>query len=105
MIILRGDGALRYKGRLCAPNIDYLRSRTLDEAHGCRYSIHLGSTKMYPDLREVYWWEGLKEDIVEFVAKCPNCQQVKAEHQKAGGLLQEIKFLLGSGKTSIWILW
>ena len=33
----------------------------------------------------------MKGDIAEFVAKCPNCQQVKVEHQKLGGLLQEIK--------------
>ena len=28
---------------------------------------------------------------MEFVANCPNCIQVKAKHQKAGGLLQEIQ--------------
>ena len=36
-------------------------------------------------------WEGLKRDIEEFIAKCLNCQQVKAEHLKSGGLLQEIQ--------------
>ena len=30
-------------------------------------------------------------NIAEFVSKCPNCQQVKAEHPKSGGLLQEIQ--------------
>ena len=48
---------------------------------------------MYHDLIEVFWWEGLKGDIEEFVAKCPNCQQVKAKHQNLGGLLQEILVL------------
>ena len=46
---------------------------------------------MYHDLREVFWWKGLEKDIPEFVAKCPNCQQVKYEHQNPGGLLQELK--------------
>ena len=82
---------MRYQGRLCIPNIYGLRSRILEEAHGTRYSIHPGSTKMYHNLREVFWWEGFKKDIAEFVAKCPNFQQVKAEHQKPGYLLQEIK--------------
>ena len=36
-------------------------------------------------------WEGLKRDIAEFVAKCPNWNQVKVEHLKSGGLLQEIQ--------------
>ena len=35
--------------------------------------------------------EGLQRDIAGFVAKCPNCQQVIDEHQKSGGLLQEIQ--------------
>ena len=59
----------------------------LEEAHKSRYSIHLGSTKIYHDLREVFWCEGIKKDIAEFVAKCPNCHKVKAEHQKLGRLL------------------
>ena len=61
------------------------------EAHGSRYSIHLGSTKMYHDHKQIYWWDGMKKDIVEYVAKCPNCQQVKVGHLKLGGLTQMIK--------------
>ena len=49
-----------------------------------------GLTKMYHDLKEIYWWEGLKRDIAEFITMCPNFEQVKAEHQNIGGLLQEI---------------
>ena len=46
---------------------------------------------MYHVLREIYWWEGFKRDIGEFVSKSPNCQQVKDKHQNSGGLLQEIQ--------------
>ncbi|XP_070040004.1 uncharacterized protein [Nicotiana tomentosiformis] len=38
------------------------------EAHYSCYSIHPGVTKMYHDIREVYWWDGMKMDIAEFVA-------------------------------------
>ena len=69
---------LRYEGRLCVLDVDGLRDQILEEALGSRYSINPGSTKMYLDLREIYWWEGLKTDIQEFVAKCPNCKQLKA---------------------------
>ncbi|KAH0636085.1 hypothetical protein KY290_036497 [Solanum tuberosum] len=72
-----GDGVLRYQGRLCIPDVGELRQRILTEAHNSRYSIHPGATKMYRDLREVYWWNGMKRDIADFVAKCPNCKQVK----------------------------
>ena len=82
------DGVLRYQGRLCVPDVEDLRYRILEEAHGSRYSIHLGDTKMYHDLREVFWRDDLKKDIVEFVSKFPNYQQIKAEHLKPTGLTQ-----------------
>ncbi|XP_017632155.1 uncharacterized protein LOC108474670 [Gossypium arboreum] len=36
---------------------------------------------MYRDLRELYWWPGLKHEIADFVSRCRTCQKVKAEHQ------------------------
>ncbi|PHU04495.1 Elongation factor 1-beta 1 [Capsicum chinense] len=39
--------------------------------------------------KEVYWWSGMKKDIAEFVAKFSICQQVKIEHQKPSGSIQE----------------
>ena len=98
------DAVLRYQGRLYVPDVDGLRDRILEEARRSLYLIHPGSTKMYHDLREIYWWEGLKRDIEEFVAKCPNCQQVKAEYQKQVAYYKGSEFLLGSGETSIWTL-
>ncbi|KAH0651615.1 hypothetical protein KY284_031527 [Solanum tuberosum] len=85
-----GDGMLRYQVRLCVPDVDGLREQILEDAHSSWYSIHLGATKMYRDLQEVYWWNGMKRDIARFVAKCPNYQQVKVEHQRLGGLSQNI---------------
>ena len=61
------DCVLRYQGRFCAPNIDDLRSNIIAEAHGSRYSIHPGSTKMYYDLKDIYWWEIMKRYISMFV--------------------------------------
>ena len=55
-----------------------------------RYSIHSGATKMYRDLKQHYWWCRMKRDIVDFVSRCLNCQQVKYEHQKPGGMTQRM---------------
>ena len=57
---------LKYQGRLCVPYVDGLMVWILEEAHGSRYSIHPGSTKMYHD-----------HDIAKFVAKCQNYIHVK----------------------------
>ncbi|WMV46473.1 hypothetical protein MTR67_039858 [Solanum verrucosum] len=69
-----GYGVLHYQGHLCVPNVGGLRQKILTEANNSRYSIHQGATKMYRDLREVFWWSGMKRDIADFLAKCPNCQ-------------------------------
>ena len=78
------------KGRLCVPDVGELRQHILAEAHNSRYSIHPGAAKMYRDLWEVYWWNGIKRDIANFMSKCRNCHKVKVEHLKPGGMNQEI---------------
>ena len=45
---------------------------------------------MYLDLKECFWWNGKKNDIVEYVIIVDVCQRVKAEHQKPAGLLQSM---------------
>ncbi|GJX87828.1 putative reverse transcriptase domain-containing protein [Tanacetum coccineum] len=42
-----------------------VRKLIMDEAHTSRYSVHPGADKMYYDLRDLYWWPGMKRDIVE----------------------------------------
>ena len=78
------------KGFVC-PEVKSIRESILREAHDSAYSIHPGSTKMYLDLKERYWWYGLKRDVAEHVAICDTCQRVKAEHQRPAGLLQPMK--------------
>ncbi|XP_070025986.1 uncharacterized protein [Nicotiana sylvestris] len=71
------DGVLRCQDKLCVPNVDNLRGRVMAEAHNSSYSVHPGSTKMYRDLKEIYWWSGMKRGVADFVSKFLNCQQVK----------------------------
>ncbi|GJT54233.1 putative reverse transcriptase domain-containing protein [Tanacetum coccineum] len=61
----------------------------MDEAHKSKYSVHPGADKMYHDLRDMYWWPGMKRDIATYVSKCLTCSKVKAEHQRPSGLLQQ----------------
>ncbi|GJR05621.1 putative reverse transcriptase domain-containing protein [Tanacetum coccineum] len=39
----------------------------MDEAHKSKYSMHPGADKMYHDLRDMYWWPGMKRDIATYV--------------------------------------
>ena len=129
-MVLRGEAkeaitdeecVLRIKGRVCVPRVDDLINIILTEAHSSGYSIHPGATKMYRDLKQHFWWSRMKRNIVYFIAKCPNCQQVKFEHQRPGGTLQRMPipewkweriamdFVVGLPKTmgkydSIWVI-
>ncbi|KAL4013400.1 hypothetical protein IC575_025569 [Cucumis melo] len=52
--------------------------------------MHPRSTKMYQDLRSVYWWRNMKREVEDFVSRCLVCQQVKAPRQRPAGLLQPL---------------
>jgi hypothetical protein len=75
------EGVLWYKGRICVPNLNKLKDKILCEAHESAYSIHPGGNKMYHDLKDTYWWYGMKRDVAKYVALCDTCQRVKAKHQ------------------------
>nr|GEV28800.1 retrotransposon protein, putative, Ty3-gypsy subclass [Tanacetum cinerariifolium] len=79
-----------YGNRLCVPDNYSLREAVLTEAYSSPFSIHPDTTKMYRDLKQNFWWNGMKHDVARFVAKCLTFQQVKIENQRASGLLQPL---------------
>ncbi|GKB72610.1 putative reverse transcriptase domain-containing protein [Tanacetum coccineum] len=89
----RSDGALYYLDRIWVPLTGDVRTLIMDEAHKSRYSVHPGADKMYYDLRDMYWWPGIKKDRALYVSKCLTCSKIKAEHQRPSGLLQQPEIL------------
>ena len=89
--MVRSNGVVRFKGRIYVLETANLREQLLIEAHETPYFARPGTTKMYKDLKEGYWWSGLKKDVVKFVEKCLTCQQVKAEHQRPTRILQPLE--------------
>ncbi|GJX93289.1 putative reverse transcriptase domain-containing protein [Tanacetum coccineum] len=98
-----------------------VRTLIMDEAHKLKYSVHPGAGKMYYDLRDRYWWPGMKKDIAKYVSKCLTCLTVKAEHQRPSDLLQQSEILVwkwegivmdfvtkllrtSSGHDTIWVI-
>ena len=79
---------LIYRGRIYIPEVGELRNLVLSEAHKAPYLAHPGVKKMNADLKQQYYWPGMKRDMADFVARCLECQRVKAEHQHPAGLLQ-----------------
>ncbi|KAL8097505.1 hypothetical protein AgCh_030581 [Apium graveolens] len=62
-----GKGIYRVNSRIWIPNVVELKHEILQEAHNSRFSIHPGSTKMYQDLKENYWWPNMKKEIAEWI--------------------------------------
>ncbi|KAA0039055.1 reverse transcriptase [Cucumis melo var. makuwa] len=87
---ISSDGRLLFERRFCVPSDSAVKTELLSEAHSSPFSMHPGSTKMYQDLKRVYWWRNMKREVAEFVSKCLVCQQVKAQRQKPAGLLQPL---------------
>ena len=65
---------LWFEDRVYVSNNTEIRKLILQEAHDSPYSIHPRNTKMYLDLKERFWWTGMKKDIAEYVAVCDVCQ-------------------------------
>ncbi|GKE18763.1 putative reverse transcriptase domain-containing protein, partial [Tanacetum coccineum] len=89
MIDNRSDGTLYYLDQIWVPLKGDVRTLIMDEAYKLKYSLHPRADKMYYDLRDRYWWPGMKKDIAVYVSKCLPCLKVKAEHQRPSGLLQQ----------------
>ncbi|GJW00753.1 putative reverse transcriptase domain-containing protein, partial [Tanacetum coccineum] len=87
----RADGTFCLHGRSWLPCYGDLRSVIMHESHKSKYSIHLGSEKMYQDMKKLYWWPNMKADIATYVSKCLTCVRVKAEHQRPSGLLVQLE--------------
>ncbi|KAA0067484.1 ty3-gypsy retrotransposon protein [Cucumis melo var. makuwa] len=60
---ISSDDGLMFEGRLCVPEDSAVKTELLTEAHSSPFTMHPGSTKMYQDLRSVYWWRGMKRDV------------------------------------------
>ena len=83
-------GVLWFDNCIVVPKDHQLRRQIFDEALLSKFSIHPGSTKMYQDLRQSYWWTRMKREIAKYVSECDVCQRIKASHLKIAGTLQPL---------------
>ena len=67
--VFEEDGFLRYNKRIYVPFNEEVRNLILSEAHRAVYMAHPGVKKMYADLKPLFYWSGMKKDVVSFVAR------------------------------------
>nr|GEZ91767.1 putative reverse transcriptase domain-containing protein [Tanacetum cinerariifolium] len=72
MINQRSDRTLYYVDRIWVPLKGEMRTLIMNEAYKSKYSVHPRADKMYYDLRDRYWWLGMKIGIaMDFVTTLP----------------------------------
>jgi Mor family transcriptional regulator len=67
------EGLVAMGKQIYLPKNKLLKEEILNEAYESRFTTHLGSTKMYRDLKEYYWWLNIKREIAEYVSRCGIC--------------------------------
>ena len=61
------ESLLRRQNKIAISSVPELRRSLLEKAHASSYAMHPGITKMYHDLRELYWWEGMKRILLSML--------------------------------------
>lgn len=84
------NGVMKYRDRVCMSDLLEHKKRILEEGHMSGLSIHPGATKMYQDLKKMFWWSVIKKDVDEFAYFCLTFHNSKIKHQKLSGLVQPL---------------
>ena len=64
---LKEDGLLTHFKQVCVLKTRGLRKEIMSEAHHSQYTVHLGGTKMYRNVKGSFWWNNMKKNIAKFV--------------------------------------
>nr|GEW45297.1 hypothetical protein [Tanacetum cinerariifolium] len=81
--------ALSRKERVKPKREGEVRTLIMDEAYRSKYYVHLRADKMYYDLRDWYWWSGMKKDIAEKCYSPIMCDEVREVQLIGHELVQE----------------
>ena len=60
---IKEAGSLSFQNRLCVPDDKELKKKLLFEVHNTVFIMHPRGNKMYQDLKQHYWWKGMKRDV------------------------------------------
>ena len=67
-----------------------LQNKLFSITHSGPLAAHLGAERMLQQLRQHYYWPGMRRDIYNWTAQCSHCQLSKAAPSRAHGKLQKV---------------
>jgi hypothetical protein len=88
--IYRSDGLWyhRKSNRIVVPFP--VRMDILHDAHSSLTAGHFGISKTTKLLQQHYWWPGMRDDVTQYIATCPQCGMNKVPSTKPAGLIQPL---------------
>lgn len=81
---------LYYKDKLIVGANAQFRLKLIQEHHASPAGGHSGGERTYQRLKQAFYWRGMKQDIIRYVAECDVCQRNKNETVATPGLLQPL---------------
>jgi hypothetical protein len=78
---LDNDEIFMYMGRIYVPNSQELKNQILREMHNVPYVGHPRYEKTIAAVKSQYYWPGMKKEVVDFICRCLECKNLKAEHR------------------------
>eukprot|EP00798_Chlamydomonas_sp_ICE-L_P030045 gene30045-biopygen15901 len=79
---------------LCVPDNRVLKQDIIREQHDPIYMGHCGRTKTLELVTRTFTWDGVTDDVKEFIKRCHSCQTNKPGNLKPGGTLVPVEIPL-----------
>jgi hypothetical protein len=86
---IENDGFLLFHNKVYVPNSRELRNLVLKEMHNVAYTGHPGYQETITTIRGKYFCPGMKKYVTDYLDRCMECHNRKAEHRHPTTLLQQ----------------
>jgi hypothetical protein len=90
------QGVIRKDGLIWIAHNSALKTKLIAALHDSAVGGHSGGQATYHRLKRLFWWKGLKADVLEYVKQCDVCQHAKGERTHPPGLLQPLPIPQGA---------
>ncbi|XP_050918879.1 uncharacterized protein LOC127136354 [Lathyrus oleraceus] len=78
------NDVMKFRARVSVLNVPKLKKSILEEGHISGLGIHPRATKMYQDLKKLFWWLGMKKEwdnismdlVTSFPKKAKGCDSI-----------------------------
>ena len=64
---------------------NFVRHQCLHELRNCPYSGRLGVAKTQKAIDRLYWWKGVRTDVLQHTRHCSDCQKNKTNGNQTSG--------------------